>query len=70
MKKHSSLLAVIMLMAMLFASCKSNKQSAADATAQDSIPESLKDVEGVDKYQTRLDYSLPENWVEQPTEAT
>jgi hypothetical protein len=70
MKKYSSLLAVIMLMAMLFASCKSNKQSAAETTAQDSIPEILKDVVGLDKYQTRLDYSLPENWVEQPTEAT
>lgn len=70
MKKYSSLLAVIMLMAMLFASCKSNKQSAAEATAQDSIPEILKDVVGLDKYQTKLDYSKAENWVEQPTEAT
>lgn len=58
-----------MVMGMSFASCKSNKQQAAD-TEKDSIPEALAGVEGVEKYQTKLDYSKAECWLERPAEAT
>ena len=70
MKKLSYLLASVMLVAMTLASCKSSNKPAADASAQDSIPEVLKDVAGIEKFQTKLDYSKAENWVERPTEAT
>ena len=64
------LLASAMLTAMTVASCKSGNKQAADADAQDSIPEVLKDVAGIEKYQTKLDYSKAENWVERAEEAT
>ena len=72
MKRQNSLvlLASAMLVAMTLASCKSSNKPAADASAQDSIPEVLKDVAGIEKFQTKLDYSKAENWVERPTEAT
>lgn len=61
-----ALVALVMLTAMMFASCKSNnKQSAEDATAFE-IPEALAGVEGVEKYQTKLDYSQAENWLDVP----
>ena len=63
------LLASAMLTAMTVASCKSSNKQAADADAQDSIPEMLKDVAGIEKYQTKLDYSKAENWVERAEEA-
>lgn len=59
-----------MLVAMTLSSCKNSNKSAADASAQDSIPEVLKDVAGIEKFQTKLDYSKAENWVERPTEVT
>ena len=64
------LLASAMLTAMTVASCKSSNKQTASADAQDSIPEVLKDVAGIEKFQTKLDYSKAENWVERPTEAT
>ena len=64
------LLASAMLVAMTLASCKSSNKPAADASAQDSIPEVLKDVAGIEKFQTKLDYSKAENWVERAAEAT
>ena len=60
---------VVMLMGMSVASCKNNKLQAAD-TEKDSIPEALAGVEGVEKYQTKLDYSKAECWLERPAEAT
>ena len=69
-KNYLVLLASAMLVAMTLASCKSSNKPAADASAQDSIPEVLKDVAGIEKFQTKLDYSKAENWVERPTEAT
>ena len=45
------------------------QKPAADASAQDSVPEVLKDVAGIEKFQTKLDYSKAENWVERPAEA-
>ena len=64
------LLASVMLTAMTIASCKSSNKPAADAATQDSIPEVLKDVAGIEKFQTKLDYSKAENWVERAEEAT
>ena len=71
MKRKNSLvlLASVMLAAMSLASCKSSNKPAADASAQDSVPEVLKDVAGIEKFQTKLDYSKAENWVERPAEA-
>lgn len=61
---------VMMLMTMSLASCKmSNKQVTAEAV-QDSIPECLKDVAGLEKFATKIDYSKAENWLECPAEAT
>lgn len=72
MKRQNTIivLASVILTAMTFASCKSNNKPAADAATQDSIPEVLKDVAGIEKFQTKLDYSKAENWVECQTEAT
>ena len=57
----------VMLVAISFASCNgSNKQ----ATEQDSIPACLEGVVGVEKFETKLDYSKAENWLEQPAEVT
>ena len=64
------LLASAMLTAMTVASCKSSNKQTAGADAQDSIPEVLKDVAGIEKFQTKLDYSKAENWVERAEEAT
>ena len=60
MKRQNSLvlLASAMLVAMTLASCKSSNKPAADASAQDSIPEVLKDVAGIEKFQTKLDYGF------------
>ena len=61
---------VMMLMTMSLASCKmSNKQVTAEAV-QDSIPECLKDVAGLEKFATKIDYSKAESWLECPAEAT
>ena len=72
MKKYHFpvLLASVMLTAMTLASCKSSNKPATDAATQDSIPEVLKDVAGIEKYKNKLDYSKAENWVDRPTEAT
>ena len=73
MKKLTSisLLASMMLVGMTLESCKnSNKPAAEEASVQDSIPEVLKDVAGIEKFQTKLDYSKAENWVERAAEAT
>ena len=52
------LLASVMLTVMTIASCKNSNKPAADASAQDSIPEVLKDVAGIEKFQTKLDYGF------------
>ena len=71
-KNLFTLIASMMVLgAMTFASCKSsNKPAAEDIRALGEIPEVLKDVEGVEKYETKLDYSKAENWVERAEEAT
>ena len=70
MKKFAALFAAIVMIATLFVSCKGNTNSATEVTSQDSIPEALKDVAGVEKLETKLDYSKDECWVERPAEAT
>ena len=72
MKRQNSLvlLASAMLVVMNLTSCKSSNKPAVEASAQDSIPEVLKDVAGIEKFQTKLDYSKAENWVERAAEAT
>ena len=62
---------MMMLVALTIASCKSsNKPTAEEPRALGEIPEVLKDVEGLELYETMLDYSKDECWLEKPTEAT
>ena len=73
MKKQYSfklLASIVMLAAMTFASCNNSNKTTAEETEQDSIPEALAGVVGLEKFQTKLDYSKAENWLEQPAEAT
>ncbi|MBR6140857.1 MAG: DUF3089 domain-containing protein [Bacteroidaceae bacterium] len=73
MKKQYSftlLASVMMLVAMTFTSCNSNNKTSATDAEQDSIPACMEGVVGVEKYQTKLDYSKAENWLEQPAEVT
>lgn len=57
---------MMMLGAMTFASCKmSNKPATAEAV-QDSVPEAAKYIVGLEKYQTKIDYSKAENWLDVP----
>lgn len=61
---------MMMLVAMTFASCKmSNKPATAEAV-QDTVPEAVKYIVGLEKYQTKIDYSKEESWLSKPTEAT
>ena len=69
MKFFPLLASVMMLVAMSLTSCKSNKQPAPDAE-QDSIPEALAGVVGLEKYKTKLDYSKDECWLEKPDSIT
>ncbi len=56
-----------MLVAMTFASCKSsNKPAAAEASRIGEIPEALQDIVGLEKYDSLIDYSLAENWLDVP----
>ena len=61
---------LMMLVAMSFASCKSSNKSATTEAEQAEVPEVLKDVAGLEKFETKLDYSKDECWLEKPTEAT
>ena len=63
--------ASMMLMTMTFGSCKmSNKPAPTEAEQQDSIPACMEGIAGVEKYQTKMDYSKDENWLEKPEKAT
>ena len=71
-QKHlfALMVSMMMLVVMTFASCKmSNKPVTAEAVI-DSVPEAAKYIVGLDKYQTKIDYSKAENWLSKPTEAT
>ena len=57
----------MMLVAMSLASCKSsNKPAAAEASRIGEIPEALQDIIGIEKYDSLIDYSLAENWLDVP----
>lgn len=66
MKKLNYLLASMMLVAMTFASCKSSNKPAAETSRIGEIPEALQDIVGIEKYNSLIDYSLAENWLDVP----
>ena len=67
MKKLNYLLASAMLVAMTLASCKSsNKPAAAEASRIGEIPEAAQYIVGIEKYNTPIDYSQAENWLDVP----
>ena len=69
MKKQYYLLflASVMLVAMSFASCKSsNKPAAVEASRIGEIPEAAQYIVGIEKYNTVIDYSQAENWLDVP----
>lgn len=57
----------VILVTMSFASCNGGNKQTAEL---DSIPDALAGVVGVEKFETKLDYSQAENWLEKPAEAT
>jgi len=64
------LVASMMLGVLTFASCNSSNKSAAEETRSlGKIPKVLKDVAGLEMYETKLDYSKDECWLERPAEA-
>ena len=69
MKKQNFLVlfaSVMMLMAMTFASCKSNKQQTANASRIGEIPEAAQYIVGIEKYDSLIDYSQAECWLDVP----
>jgi len=68
MKKQNFLvlLASAMLVAMTFASCKSSNKPVAETLRIGEIPEALQDIVGLEKYNTVIDYSQAENWLDVP----
>ena len=53
-----------MLVAMSLASCKSSNKPAESRIGE--IPEALQDIVGLEKYNTPVDYSQAENWLDVP----
>ena len=68
MKKQNYLLflASVMLVAMSFASCKSSNKPAVEASRIGEIPEAAKYIVGIEKYDSLIDYSQAENWLDVP----
>ena len=68
MKKQNYLLflASVMLVAMSFASCKSSNKPAVEASRIGEIPEAAKYIVGIEKYDSLIDYSKAENWLDVP----
>ena len=67
MKKLNYLLgASMMLVAMSLASCKSSNKPAAEASRIGEIPEAAQYIVGIEKYNTVIDYSQAENWLDVP----
>ena len=62
--------ALMMLMTMTLGSCKMSNKSATTEEQQDSIPACMGGIAGLEKYQTKMDYSKDENWLEKPEKAT
>ena len=68
MKKQNFLvlLASAMLVAMTFASCKSSSKPAVETSRIGEIPEAAQYIVGIEKYNTPIDYSQAENWLDVP----
>ena len=67
MKKLNYLLgASMMLVAMSLASCKSSNKPATEASRIGEIPEALQDIVGLEKYDSLIDYSQAQNWLDVP----
>ena len=62
MKRFFLTLAVAMMTALTITSCTTNNQS--------QVPEAAKCVVGLEKYQTKIDYSQPQYWLALPDEIT
>ena len=60
------LLASAMLVAMTIASCKSSNKPAVETSRIGEIPEALQDIVGIEKYDSLIDYSQGENWLDVP----
>ena len=67
MKKLNYLFgASMMLVAMSLASCKSSNKPADEASRIGEIPEAAQYIVGLEKYNTVIDYSQAENWLDVP----
>ncbi len=69
MKKlnYFSLLASTMLAVIVFASCKSSNKQSAETSRIGEIPEAVQYIVGIEKYDSVIDYSQAENWLDVPT---
>lgn len=56
----------MMLVAMSLASCKSSNKPAAEASRIGEIPEAAQYIVGIEKYDSLIDYSLAQNWLDVP----
>ena len=61
------LLASVMLVAIILASCKMSNKSAADVSRIGEIPEAAQYIVGIEKYDSVIDYSMAENWLDVPS---
>ena len=68
MKKQNFLvlLASVMLVAMNLASCKSSNKTAAEASRIGEIPEAAQYIVGIEKFDSVIDYSQAECWLDVP----
>jgi len=68
MKKPNflSLLASVMLVALTLASCKMSNKPAAETSRIGEIPEAAQYIVGLEKFNTPIDYSQAENWLDVP----
>ena len=68
MKKQNFLvlLASVMLVAMTFVSCKSSNKQAAETSRIGEIPEAAQYIVGLEKFNTPIDYSQAECWLDVP----
>ena len=64
-KNYLVLLASVMLVVMSFASCKSSNKPA-ETSRIGEIPEAAQYIVGIEKYNTVIDYSQAENWLDVP----
>ena len=60
--KHLFALAALMMLALMISSCVTNNQA--------EVPEAVKGIVGLEKYQTKIDYSQPQYWLALPDEIT